>query len=347
MKIHILYNYTEGPFGGVNQFLKALRGELTSRNMHTEDPFAAHVIIYNSFFFRAPEFYSLLYAVKRRNSRCVFMHRMDGILREIRNSEESKIYDQAATAWTEIVSDGIVFQSNFSRIRQHDEGTPPSIPYRIFGNAPDNTFFFPTTQPLKGPPWKIIYTSWSNNLRKGFPSLLWLDDHLDFSKYDMTFVGNLPEGWELKNIIHIPPQASGALGALLREQHVFLGLSHNEPCSNAVTEALHSGLPALLRNSGGNPEFVTHGGVTLFDEDAEIPQKLDAICANYTALRQELSPPDITAIAQSYIEFAERLNILKKKKISPWKYYFFRKRFSSVIPFDRRTVLKEIMGLVR
>jgi glycosyltransferase involved in cell wall biosynthesis len=308
----------------------------------------ADAVIYNNFFFRATECYSALYAWKRSNSDIVFIHRLDGLQRVIRNDERSRIYDEAARDWMRIAADGAVFQNHFSRESQYPQGVPVALPHKVIGNAPDDTLFYPAAASLPpGPPWNLVYTSWSPNLRKGFPSLRALDQTLDFSKYRFTFVGSLPEDYSFANIQTIEPQPSARLADILRQQHIFIGLSHNEPCSNAVMEALHCGLPALLRNSGGNPEFVAHGGVALFDGDAEIPRKLDDICANYLSLRKELSPINITSIARSYIEFAETLQLSKKKKIHPWRYYFFRKKFSSAIPFNSKNVLKEIFGLAR
>jgi len=38
MKIHILYNFQKGPWGGGNQFLKALKKEFNQRGIHEEKP---------------------------------------------------------------------------------------------------------------------------------------------------------------------------------------------------------------------------------------------------------------------------------------------------------------------
>ena len=49
MKIHILYPFEQGVFGGGNQFLKALRGYFISRQCYEEKADAADAIVFNSY----------------------------------------------------------------------------------------------------------------------------------------------------------------------------------------------------------------------------------------------------------------------------------------------------------
>jgi len=83
---------------------------------------------------------------------------------------------------------------------------------------------------------KLIASSWSNNWRKGFDIYRFLDENLDFSKYEMTFVGNSPV--KFKNIKQIPPVESRDLAELLRTHHIYITASQNDPCSNSLIEAL-------------------------------------------------------------------------------------------------------------
>ena len=152
-----------------------------------------------------------------------------------------------------------------------------------------------------------------------------LDETLDFSRYEFTFVGNAPAGFTTKNIKLTSPMDSRALAGFLRTQHVFLGLSHGEPCSNAIMEAMHCGLPALIRNDGGNSEFAPFGAV-LYDKDEDIAALLQKIREDYAAYRQALCPPSIDKIAEAYLAFAASLlNGKIRKKISPFAYAKFRK----------------------
>ncbi len=71
----------------------------------------------------------------------------------------------------------------------------------------------------------------------------WLDNHLDWERFDYTFVGRVKESFD--NIKHIRAVPSEELADLLRSHDIYVSVSQHEPCSNALLEALNSGLPAL------------------------------------------------------------------------------------------------------
>ena len=56
---------------------------------------------------------------------------------------------------------------------------------------------------------RVIATSWSDNPRKGGPTYAWLEEHLDWDRYEFTFVGNVSA--PLRRAQHVPPVASGEL----------------------------------------------------------------------------------------------------------------------------------------
>ena len=76
-KIHILFKFVEGPWGGGNQFLKALRNYFRIRKVYEENPYEADVILFNS---NKDSLYNLinkLSKVKRRNNP-IIINRIDG-----------------------------------------------------------------------------------------------------------------------------------------------------------------------------------------------------------------------------------------------------------------------------
>jgi glycosyltransferase involved in cell wall biosynthesis len=344
MNIHLAYPFVEGPFGGLNSFFVSLREEFRARECYAEQLDRADAVIFASFFFRALELYSELYAFKRRRPGVLYIHRMDGSIRITRDQESSRVYDEALIDWSRLVTDAAVFQSEFCRQQFYGQGFSTAIPSAVIGNAPNAVFCRPGGRAAPGPPWKIIYTSWSANPKKGFPTLEYLDSVLDFSRFEVTFAGNVPEAFAPKHIRVLPPLDHSALSDLLRAQHVFLGVSHHEPCSNATLEAMHCGLPALIRNSGGNPEFVRYGAA-LYDDDRQIPAMLDEICAGYAARCAALCPPAIASIADAYIDLARRIAAGKRpRKPSVFSYYRFRKKFTSVLPYSLKQVLTDTFG---
>src|SRR5262249_24722661 len=125
-----------------------------------------------------------------------------------------------------------------------------------------------------------------------------LEDRLDWSRFEYTFVGRSPVSFE--RITVIPPQPSDALATLLRAHDIFITASLNDPCSNALVEALSCGLPAVYPNSGGHPERVGAGGLG-FDDVDEIPAKLDAIAADYERFQARVDPPRLAEVTDRYL----------------------------------------------
>ena len=102
--------------------------------------------------------------------------------------------------------------------------------------------------------------------------------------------------------IHVVgPLDSHALAALLRTQDVYLAPSYDDPCSNALLEALACGLPAAFRPSGGHPELVGEGGLP-FREDHELGDLLDRLVAELDERRAAISTRSISWVADRYLE---------------------------------------------
>lgn len=305
MKIYISYKITDGPFGGGNQFIKNLAQLFDSFGLLTYDISTAQVILTNAFFSQPLlASYDSLFSLKKINPNVKLLHRVDGIFDLVRGHDFLYL-DKIVSTWARLCADGVIFQSDYCRDIQYKYGYPRDILATVIGNASDKKIFYPpSNRKLTNNRVHLIYTSWSNNIRKGFPTLQMLDKTLDFNRYSFTFVGNSPV--EFENIRHIPAKPSTELAELLREADIFVGLSHNEPCSNAIGEALACGLPALIRNTGGNPSFVAQGAV-LYDRDEDIPAALERMAANLDEHRARLRPLDMEEVAQQYVAFAERL----------------------------------------
>ena len=95
------------------------------------------------------------------------------------------------------------------------------------------------------------------------------------------------------------------LAVELRRNDVYLAPSRNDPCSNALLEALASGLPAVYRASGGHPELVGDAGMP-FDEPEEIPAALDRLVAELDERRAAIRIAPLSDVADRYLEALER-----------------------------------------
>lgn len=72
-RFHIAMSLDDGPTGGGNQFLKALRGAWRATARYAEDPSSADVVLFNSF-----QHLRAAADLRARLPKAVFLHRADG-----------------------------------------------------------------------------------------------------------------------------------------------------------------------------------------------------------------------------------------------------------------------------
>lgn len=293
--IHTLFSIREIPTGGGNQFLRALHNELRSRGWYAEDPKDANVFLYNSF-----QYIPDVLAIKRGYPERIFVHRIDGPIRLYNNPNDYR--DRVTNSANEILADGTIFQSKWSRRENYRLGLKPKHYQAVIPNAPDPIIFHKNRKvPFsKGQKIRLIATSWSLNWKKGFKTYQWLDEHLDFGRFEMTFIGKSPISF--KNVRHLSPLASHELADEFRSHDICIFASEYEACSNTILEALACGLPTIARNSSSNPEVLGEGG-ELFDHAEEIPELIENIAADYEGYQKRICVPLLEEIAELYYDF--------------------------------------------
>src|SRR3990172_7335120 len=94
----------------------------------------------------------------------------------------------------------------------------------------------------------------------------------------MTFVGQTREHFQRIRVVG--PVPSQQVADLLRAHDIYVAASLNDPCSNALLEALACGLPAAYRPSGGHSELVGDGGIS-FERPEELPDVLDRLVIEF------------------------------------------------------------------
>jgi glycosyltransferase involved in cell wall biosynthesis len=299
-QIYIAYKAT-GISGGGNQFLKALEKQLERTGSRAEHPEDAQCILFNSF-----QFIEAVISLRLKYPDKVFLHRIDGPIRLYNHPGDSR--DYIVNAANRALAHGTVFQSNWSRDQNHAMGLPVGCFETVIGNAADPDIFFPGNAPLRQGARKIriISTSWSPNWKKGFDTYRWLDEHLDFDRFEFTFVGNSPIAFH--NIKTVPPLDSVKLAGTLHQHDIYVTASQSDPCSNALIEALSCGLPAVALSDGGHPDILQRGG-ELFRRREEIPLLLERIAANYQQYQSRIEVVPLVNVARAYEAFAERIRV--------------------------------------
>lgn len=300
IKIHILFDIKDEPYGGGNQFLRSLKDYLQSVAVYEEDIKKTNIILFNSH-----QHISEVAKVKLKYPDMLFVHRIDGPIRLYNKMSDKR--DDVVFIANKYLANATIFQSEWSRQQNHLLGLHQNSFETIINNAPNPSFFnregkvsFSTDRKIR-----LIATSWSSNWKKGFQVYQWLDVNLDFEKYEMVFVGKSPV--EFKNIKHISPLSSKHIAEKLKENDVFIFASPVEACSNSLLEALHCGLPVIGINGSSNPELIGKAG-EIFTQPDEIPHLLEKITKNYLEYQTNIRNPSMEKVGKQYYDFITQVH---------------------------------------
>ncbi len=293
--VALFHEFAPPPAGGGHQFLRALSREMKGRGLEIEEnrlSLGTPACVFNSFNF---DFGRL-----RRFSRegCRMVHRVDGPIGVYRGFDDGT--DGQIAAINHELADATVFQSRYSLEKHRELGIDLREPV-VISNAVDPTIFHPPEErdSLAGRKVRLVAMSWSDNRRKGADTFTWLDRELDWDRYEMTFVGRAPESFEhIRTVGLLGPEE---VAESLRRHDVYVAASRDDPCSNALLEALACGLPAAFLESGGHPELVGAGGLA-FAEEQELPDVLERIVEQIEDFRAAISVPPIAAVADRYLD---------------------------------------------
>jgi len=164
---------------------------------------------------------------------------------------------------------------------------------------------------------KLVTHHWSNNRKKGFD----IYEHLDLllgqekfrSKFDFTYIGNLPKSFKFKYSTHIKPLEGTELAAEIKKNHAYLTASINEPGGMHQNEGGSCGLPILYRDSGALPEYCYGYGVR-FDE-TNFESKLFEFRSTYSDIVRVMDgfPNTAEVMVSNYIKY---FNYLLENKAS-------------------------------
>ncbi len=296
-EITIFHKFQKPPYGGGNQFLMALTKELTARGYDVGNNVVGkktEVALFNSF-----EFDQKKLKRYRKKFGARMIQRLAGPIGVYRG-EDTQI-DKDLWALNGKYADATIFISRYSYEKYLELGLVFKEPHVIL-NASDPAIFHRhgrIAPPDGARKVKLIATAWSDNPRKGGPLLSWLDEHLDHTKYELTFVGRTKTTF--KGVRVIEPVPSEELAGLLREHDIYIAPSLDDPCSNALVEALTCGLPTAFVRSGGHPELVKEGGEG-FITNEEALQAIDNIAANYIDYQNKISNPTLAETTDEYLK---------------------------------------------
>lgn len=295
MKIHIASPLTDEPWGGGNQFLKALRKQLRYLGEYEDTLQAANVVIVNS---KDNFTFSPIKTI---------IHRIDGVFGLYRGEDyshlDNRVYNFANTA-----ANGIILQSEWSKKEHVERGLKLDKPNIVIHNAVDPDMFYIPSYTAHGGKIRLIASSWSTNPLKGFKDLVFLDNNLDWSKFKMSFYGRLPDGVTFKNIKCHGPVPSMVLATALKDADIYVTGTMYDTCSNAILEAQACGCFIMAKDSGGNKEIIEYGNT--YENVDELIMKL-MFLSEETPIKYNSDmgmSNDIAKVTAQYLEFIERVH---------------------------------------
>lgn len=298
LTVSLWHEFHSPPWGGGNQFLLALKAEFLRRGINVRvnqggKGISMHIL-------HARHFDTQAFRKRRGVQSAPILHRLDGPVSIYRADGSGKELDDLCFALNAEFASATVFQSQWSLEQNLHMGYKPINPVVIPNAADPEVFHAKDRTPFsRNRKVRLISTSWSSNPGKGGDTYQWIDEHLDWDRFEYTLVGRASV--RFSRIRHVPPVPSRELADLLRQHDVFITASRNDPCSNALVEALTCGLPALFLNSGGHPELVGEGGLP-FDTVNEILSQLDRLVAGYDDFQARIAAPNISDVARCYLQ---------------------------------------------
>lgn len=327
MKLRISINARkiEGPYGGGNQFAKALEKYLQRKGHET--------------FRRLVPNLDLILIVSSQKNPQTTAYDINAIADYISLDPDTVVVQRVNTCDDQRgsnleINEAIlkanqvayytVFVSSFVRDLFARKGLDTEKPNHVILNGADEEIFNPSGRAEWSLEQKlrIVTHHWSSNYMKGFDIYERLDQLLEIEPFknlfEFTFIGNIPIGVSFKNTKVIPPTWGVELANFLRQHHIYLTAARNEPGPNHCVEGIRSGLPILYLKSGALPEYCASYGIEFTLINFE--EKLLEMHKRYKEFREKVLGCPYTGswMAAQYEELFLKL-VAERKQNSPPK----------------------------
>ena len=312
MKVAIGYHIQDGPWGGGNQFAKALTQALRDEGKQVcfdlDEP-DIDIILLTEVRGRSPtgsfNAGSILRYLQFTNSGALVVHR-------INECDERKGTGNlnAFLMRANYVADHTIFVGSWLR------GLPiwREGPSSVILNGGDSSVFkarsavsFEDRRPLR-----LVTHHWGSHWMKGHDVYEFLDRLMRDAEWrkriQFTYIGNKPTGLVFSEAKYLPPLHGSDLASELATHHVYITGSMNEPGAMHPVEGALSGLPLIYRNSGSMSEYCGGFGIA-FNCIEDLPAAIESMIAEYDDWKKSVDQYPNTAehMCRQYIEVFENL----------------------------------------
>ena len=286
MKVSIGINLQQGPWGGGNQFARSLVDYLHTSGAEvyfdlSEADLDLILLVEPRAELRVSAYTDreIRWYTRHINPRALVVHRINEC-DERKNS--TGVNDRLIQA--NDCADHTVFISSWLRQLFNTHGLQKPEQSVILNGADPAIFHADGYQRWDGKiPVKLVTHHWGTNWLKGFDIYQQLDTMLASDAYknriEFTYIGQLPRDFVFKHTHYLEPLSGSALANALREHHIYLTASQNEPAGMHHIEGAMCGLPLLYRESGALPEYCTGFGIGFTTEN--FAQQLETMLGAY------------------------------------------------------------------
>lgn len=281
MKIFAGYKPTQQPWGGANNFLRALYHTLEKNHgvQVVFDPAPDCDIFFFGQTGKGPANDSAQFSHTELKNIIALNKRAPAIMRMV-NLRRHSSHKYLLTYWlnhtdrmldthtgeTAALCDHIIFQSAYQKSFFNAQGIKPEN-YSVIHNGAASMFSGyngPIEKLAEGQKLKIAASSVSTKASKNhtlIAHIAGLDD------VEVSYAGVWPDGLSSGNVRLLGKIDHAAILEVLKTSHYFLHPGVKEACSNSIIEALAMGLPVLYgAGKGSSAEIVgSHGMVVITD----------------------------------------------------------------------------------
>jgi len=205
--------------------------------------------------------------------------------------------------------------------------------YSVIRNGADSTIFNVKNRNRwnRKSTLKLVTHHWGGNYYKGFDIYEVLDslvkEKFNNINLEFNYIGNIPKDFSFKNSKVYAPLGGKDLADKIKENHIYITASINEPAGMHHVEGAMCGLPLLYRNSGGIPEYAKGFGL-MFNGKDDFADKLKELIKTYDNYYNKMEdyPYNSLLMCSKYEELLKKL--LKNRKKFNLK--FRRKKYLGI-----------------